>query len=197
MLKPDSGKITVFGLPPEKASHRIGYVPQYVHFDPKFPVDVMDVVLMGRLKRGSWGFYRAGDRAAASDALGTVGMRELASRPFSDLSGGQRQRVLIARALTANQELLLLDEPTSNIDRSAEREIEHLIRDLGKSRTILIVSHDLGVVSTITSRVLCVNGSVEEHHTSNLSGEMIGRLYSSEVSLVDHAGCCDEGENHG
>jgi zinc transport system ATP-binding protein len=186
LLKPDSGEIRIFGQPPEKARTRIGYVPQYAKHDPKFPVSVMDVVNMGRLDKLRTGHYRADDRQAALMALEEAGLIDLRRRAFSDLSGGQRQRVLIARALASQPELMLLDEPTANVDRAAEHRLYSLLEQLNERLTILMASHDVGFVIKFVKQCLCVNRNVILHPTATLDGGVIAELYGSEMALVQH-----------
>jgi zinc transport system ATP-binding protein len=184
--RPDSGEVRVFGGPPERARSRVGYVPQYARFDPLFPVTVLDVVRMGRVGNFAAGPYRRDDRQAAEEALETVGLAELRRRPFADLSGGQRQRVLIARALAVHPELLLLDEPTASVDRAATAKLYELLVELARRLTILLVSHDTGVVSQFVSGVLCVNRTVVKHPVSRLTGEILSELYGVDIALVRH-----------
>jgi len=132
------------------------------------------------------GPYRREDREAAEEALATVGLAELRRRPFSALSGGQRQRVLIARALATHPELLLLDEPTASVDRAATAKLYDLLVELARRLTILLVSHDTGVVSRFVSGVLCVNRTVSKHPVSLLTGEMLSELYGVDIALVRH-----------
>ena len=175
LLKPDSGRISVFGAPPEEARQIIGYVPQAVVFDPAFPISVEEVVRMGRL-RGSRGRYRPGDRVAALRAMEEAGVAGLGKRPYNALSGGQRRRVLVARALAAEPKLLILDEPTSNMDSESEALLYKSLGALKGRATILIVTHDTGFVSDLTDSVLCVGdrkgrrGSVV-HHPAAPAGE--------------------------
>ena len=159
LLKPNRGTIRVFGEPPERVRTRMGYVPQHTSFDPRFPISVRDMVAMGRLTGRSTGPYRADDREAAGQALDEVGLAELADRSFADLSGGQRQRILIARALASGPELLLLDEPTANVDRAAEARLYELLGELNRRLTILMASHDVGFVTKFVKQCLCVNRS--------------------------------------
>ena len=187
LLAPTRGEIRVFGGAPERARTRIGYMPQHAQTDPRFPVSVADVVLMGRLGRAEiLGPYRRAHREAAWRALREVGLDDLRRRPFGDLSGGQRQRVLIARALAAEPELLLLDEPTSNLDAPAESELNELLRRLNERMTIVMVSHDLGFVSRFVRTVICVKQCVVVHPTSEITGEIIREIYGSDVCMVRH-----------
>jgi zinc transport system ATP-binding protein len=196
LLRPDEGRVRVFGEPPQKVRSRIGYVPQYVSLDPFFPVDVTDVVLMGRLGRGSrFGFYRKKDRSAAEAALRQVEMAELRRRPFFALSGGQRQRVLIARALVSGPELLLLDEPTANIDAVLETELFEMLNRLNERITIVLVTHELGFVSRYVKRVACVNRRVVVHPTCEITGRLIQEIYGGDVRMVRHDHRCAE-EGH-
>ncbi|MCX5850761.1 MAG: ABC transporter ATP-binding protein [Deltaproteobacteria bacterium] len=187
LLKPSRGTVRVFGQPPAKTRSRIGYMPQHASLDPFFPVSVLDVVLMGRLGNGhKLGLFRRNDREAAMEALREVEMYPFRQRSFSTLSGGQRQRVLIARALTSRPELLLLDEPTSNIDIAVETELYELLKRLNERITILLVTHDLGFVSKYVKSVACVNRKVVVHPTSEISGEMIYEMYGSQVHMIRH-----------
>ena len=186
MVRPDAGSVQVFGGAPERARGRMGYVPQFSRFDPLFPVTVMDVVQMGRIGGFVAGPYRHDDRLAAVEALEKVGLPELRWRPFSALSGGQRQRVLIARALATHPQLLLLDEPTANVDRAATAKLYELLVELARSLNILLVSHDIGIVSKFVSNVLCVNRTVVKHPISAFTGEMLSELYGSDMALVRH-----------
>jgi zinc transport system ATP-binding protein len=186
MLKPVRGTIRVFGRAPERERSRLGYVPQFSRFDPLFPMSVSDVVQMGRLGRYWTGPYRRKDRDATREALAQVGMSALRGRTFAGLSGGERQRILIARALATEPEILLLDEPTANVDRLATDKLYELLVELNRRLTVVLVSHDLGVVSRFASNVVCVNRTVFTHPIAELTGEMIRELYGADMALVRH-----------
>ena len=189
LLSPKAGEIRVFGRAP-LARANIGYMPQHVLYDPQFPVTVMDIVLMGRLGKcglqGFFGWHDRHDRQAALEALGQVEMSGFCQAPFASLSGGLRQRALVARALCSRPELLLLDEPTSNVDTLVESHLWELLRKMNRRMTILMVTHDLGVVSSLVEKVICVNRSVVVHATREITGEVISDLYGGHVRMVRH-----------
>jgi zinc transport system ATP-binding protein len=187
LLEPTAGRIRVLGTSPEKARHRIGYMAQHATLDAAFPVQVLDIVLMGRLgpRRVAGPFDRT-DVSAARGTLERVGLAGFERRRFADLSGGQRQRVLLARALTSSPELLLLDEPASGLDQKVELDFFDLLRELNRTTTVVLVSHDLGFVQSFVRSVICVHGTVDVHPTNQLDGTTIRVLYGGEVRMVRH-----------
>ncbi|MFZ5828867.1 MAG: metal ABC transporter ATP-binding protein [Planctomycetota bacterium] len=202
LLRPRTGRVQLFGASPEKARLKIGYMPQQSRFDPQFPVNVLDVVLMGRLGQQGWpgrlGWYTRADREAAIQSLREVGMQAFAARPMSALSGGQRQRALIARAIVSEPQLLILDEPTANVDSAGESQLLQLLRELHRRMTILMVSHDVGFVSHLVQKVVCVNRTVAVHPAVELTAEAIERLYGGQVRHVHHGDVLPHGEHkHG
>ncbi|MFZ0791886.1 MAG: ABC transporter ATP-binding protein [Chromatiaceae bacterium] len=187
LLEPQVGRIRVLGLSPREARRRLGYVPQHPGFPRDFPISVEQVVLMGRLGVGPRvGWYRAADRAAASKALGEVEADDLARRRIGTLSGGQLQRVLLARALVGQPEVLILDEPTANIDQRLEGDIFDLLAVLKGRLTILVVSHDIAFISSYVDRVACLNRTLICHRTDAVSGDLIRQLYGEDVRSVAH-----------
>ncbi len=195
LLKPSHGKISVFGENPEVARLKIGYMPQHIQLDPDFPISVMEVVLMGRLRQHFWGRYSQQDRTIARDAMAEMSIDKLRDRPFSSLSGGQRQRVLIARALACQPELLLLDEPTANVDPGVQEHFYDMLHKLNQRMSILTVSHDLGFVSENVDSVICVNREIHVHPVSELTGDMVRDMYGYGVNLVQHNYRCSEGSH--
>ena len=196
LLKPDQGKISIFGKSPEKARQKIGYMPQYAHLDMDFPATVMDVVLMGRLTRTALWFSKK-DRAEALTAIDEVGMTGSIETGFNELSGGQKQRILIARALCSRPDILLLDEPTANVDHETEINLFSLLQALNSKMTILVVSHDLGFVSKYVKSVICVNRKVVIHPTTLVNGVLIKDIYHGDLKMVRHDHrCSEEGHCH-
>jgi zinc transport system ATP-binding protein len=185
-VQPTRGQVRLFGKSPEAGRQRIGYMPQRVDLDPLFPVTVNDVVLMGRLGLHNIGPYSRKDRDAARAALDEMDMLDFCDAPLSDLSGGQRQRVLIARALACDPEILLLDEPTSSVDAKVEARLHDTLLQLRERMTIILVSHDLGFVSSIVERVICVNRSVKIHCTTHITHDVIEEMYGAPQHAVRH-----------
>src|SRR3990170_1114200 len=181
LLRPHNGSISVMGTSPHEARSRIGYVPQYPTFSRRdFPISVMDTVLLGRLGFTShFGGYSKNDREIATETIQAVEIADTANRPVGTLSGGQLQRVLIARALACKPEILILDEPTANIDMRVEEDIFGLLRHYNENMTIIVVSHDIGFISGYVDRVACLNQTLICHTTDEISGKTIEELYGA------------------
>lgn len=188
LLQPDAGEITVFGKSPEKGRSRIGYVPQHPAFSRDFPINVRDAVLLGRLGETRWyGGYTQEDKDIAIDALKAVEIDNIRNQTIDSLSGGQLQRALIARALASRPDILILDEPTANIDIRAEEDIFGLLKQYNDHMTIIVVSHDIGFISGYVDRVACLNQTMLCHTTSEISGKTIEELYGAPVRMIQHA----------
>jgi zinc transport system ATP-binding protein len=182
-LTPRTGSIEVLGGPPTKTRRRVGYVPQHASIDSSVPASVEDVVLLGRLTRSSWGpRYPQRDRDLALAALEETHTADLAGRAWRTLSGGQRQRVLIARALASRADLLILDEPTTGIDIHREKELLRLLERLNDRLPILMVSHDIALVSHHMDRALWVDRTVREIDIRNLDSDSLEHFFHGEHS---------------
>ncbi|GAK59848.1 ABC transporter [Candidatus Vecturithrix granuli] len=187
LVKPTRGSVEVLGKTPEQARQEIGYVPQQVTLDKHFPISVWDVTLMGRLGRiPLLKKYTAEDHDLAADALQKVKLYDLKDRHISKLSGGQQQRVLIARALVTNPKLLLLDEPTASVDTEIKRDIYELLVELNTQMTIVMVSHDIGVVSSYTKTIACLNHTLVYHEEKHITPEMLATTYQCPIDLIAH-----------
>jgi len=193
LLTPDKGTIRINGKPPREASSCIGYVPQDIHLNQSFPITVMDVVLMGKLDpKRRLSRRSAANRSDALAALERMNMTAYADKKIGTLSGGQRQRVFIARALVTDPKLLLLDEPTSSIDTKGQADFYQFLKEFNKDITILVVSHDLLVISRYVKSVACVNKKLHYHDQSEITGDMLETMYPCTaeeicpVELVAH-----------
>jgi len=164
--QPAAGRITLFGDAQSAANrqtvwrNRLGYVPQQPPADYSFPISVRDVVRMGLLRPAHG--YNAKAKAAVDEAMDQTGIGELAAKSWRALSGGQRRRALVARALAARPELLILDEPTANMDTESEARLFETLGKLKGGATILIVTHDMDFVSALTGRVLCLGDNAHQ-----------------------------------
>jgi len=187
LIKPYRGRVRVFGVDPESARKRTGYLPQKSPFDPEFPVTVQEVVLMGRFsKRGLFKRYSSEDREAALLALEEVDMEDHAETEIGSLSGGQQQRVFVARALVSEPELLLLDEPASGIDSTQQKEFYELLRKLNERVTIVMVSHDISAVFSCVNKIACVNQRLYYHDSKELAAGDIEEAYKCPVDMIAH-----------
>jgi zinc transport system ATP-binding protein len=193
---PEAGRIEIFGENPVEARTSVGYVPQNASYDPAFPISVREVVRMGRIvgsarSKGINPTKPTRGEAAVSRALELADVADLENRPYSALSGGQRKRVLVARALASEPRLLVLDEPTANMDVESEKRLYQVLGKLKKTATILIATHDTGFVSALTDTVLCVGEREgKKHnvvrHAAAPADHVPEALYGGEVVRVLH-----------
>lgn len=199
LLTPRAGVITIAG----EGSNRLGYVPQYEDVNWDFPVTVHDVVMMGCARQIGWlRWPRAEHRARVALALERVGLAHVAARQVGELSGGQRRRVFIARALAQQADILILDEPFSGVDASAQAELMDVLDALNRDGlTILLSTHDLDLAFHRFDRVMALQrhliafGAPQEIYTP----EMLARLYGRQILVwqngqpvsvfVDEHGC--------
>jgi zinc transport system ATP-binding protein len=173
LLPLERGAIYLFGKPWEAypaPGPSIGYTPQHHLHLPQFPVSVRQVVQMGRY--GKVGLCRPltqADKTAVDAYLAMVGMEAFAKRPIDELSGGQQQRVFIARALAADPQLLILDEPTAGVDSAARSQFYELLRTLQQrlGLTVILATHDIGMVLKYCNLVGCLNETLAVHETEN------------------------------
>jgi zinc transport system ATP-binding protein len=187
LIRPDRGSVRIFGRPPRDARGLVGYVPQSPRFDPTFPMRVLDVVSMGRLRQAKpFRGYTRHDRERALRALEQVDMADMGTRQVGKLSGGQIQRVLIARALVDEPRLLLLDEPTASLDTPGDREFYEILQRLPEETAIVLVTHDLGIVHSYVKTIACLNGRLHYHHAKEITREMVEEAYGCPVDFVVH-----------
>jgi len=187
LLPITKGEVKILGRSIKQGRRYIGYVPQAVECDRSFPISVWDVVKMGRLgKRGIFQPYNAKDNEIVANALRNVDMLHLRDRTIGDLSGGQRQRVYIARALATEPQILLLDEPTASVDPQVRSNIYELLQKLNQSITILMISHDMGVISSYVKTVGCLNRRLFYHNDREIKPEMLQAAYQCPIDLIAH-----------
>ena len=168
-----NGSIHTFGEVPKKNLSKIGYVPQNTNVNTDFPIKVIEVVLMGHIgtKQPLFGYAKE-ETMCAMGALSQVGMEKFAHVKIGELSGGQRQRVMIARALCAHPQILILDEPTSSIDIDGQKQIYELLKELNSYITIIVVSHNVSVIMKYANTVVHINKKLTYH---DMRGEQMNR----------------------
>jgi zinc transport system ATP-binding protein len=200
LLEPTRGTIRVAGLPPRDAVRRgdiIGYLPQNPAApDARFPVSVRQVARLGLVgKTGMLHAYRRDDLNFVDELLGMIGIADLAEAPLGTLSGGQLQRVLIARALAPRPKILLLDEPTTGIDRVGQQQFLESIAQL-KSRlglTVVFVSHDLRAVSAISDRIGCLNLTLHYHDVpEHIPADLVYRMFACDLEAFGLGDTCNK-----
>ncbi|NQT73416.1 MAG: ABC transporter ATP-binding protein [Chloroflexi bacterium] len=187
LIKPSRGKVRVLGVSPERSRNKIGYVPQHNLFDREFPINVWDVVLMGRYGRtGLLKRYSGEDREKARSALETVGMLDHKERQIGKLSGGEQQRAFIARALVAEPEILLLDEPTASVDTAMQTEFYEILDSLKQRMAIVLVSHDISAVSVHVDKIACLNQELFHHGSGEIESEILEATYKCPIQMITH-----------
>ncbi|MBR2169103.1 MAG: ABC transporter ATP-binding protein [Alistipes sp.] len=166
--------------------YQIGYMPQVSEFDMRFPISIREVVLSGlQTEKGFFGRYNAEDKRRADELLDKMGIAELASNPIGEVSGGQMQRALLCRAIISEPKLLILDEPTNFVDNRFEYEFYNMVRQLSDKMAIVMVSHDLGTITSVVKSILCVNRSVHRHDSNILTEEQL-RNYNCPIQVLSH-----------
>lgn len=165
---------------------KIGYMPQVSQFDMRFPISIEEVVLSGlQTEKGFFGRYRREDRRKATQLLDQMGIAHLAKRPIGEVSGGQMQRALLCRAIIAEPRLLILDEPTNFVDNRFEKEFYAMVQSLSERMAVMIISHDLGTITSVVKAIVCVNGHVHRHDSNILTEEQL-RNYDCPIQIVSH-----------
>ena len=186
---PIGGSLTIFGKAPKRGNPRIGYVPQRHTIDSDTNINCLELVRLG-LSGKKWGFnpFVHRDRDAAYAALKSVDATQLADKPLGVLSGGEFQRVFLAEALVSNPDLLLLDEPLSNLDLRRETDLLHLVNDAVRSRgvTALLIAHNINPLLPHLDKVMYVaNGKVATGRPSEvLTSESLTALYGVQVEVL-------------
>ncbi|MCD6307449.1 MAG: metal ABC transporter ATP-binding protein [Candidatus Latescibacteria bacterium] len=184
-LRPSGGSVTVFGKKAADAALRIGYVPQNTSGVEGFPVTVEDVAMMGRLGHGSR-FGRPSDRdgAVVRLSLETAGVAGLMKRRIGELSGGQRQRVYIARALATEPDMLVLDEPTANIDLDGQLRIYELLGRLNETMAVIVATHDVTGVLGFARSMAYVNGTLHVHEAPDMTPELLEKISGTPLDRL-------------
>lgn len=171
----------------QRGSHRrIGYLPQQSNFDTSFPISVLEVVMSGlQAERGLFARYTAENRKQAMSLLEMAGIAQVANSQICEVSGGQMQRALLCRAVILDPKLLILDEPTNFVDNQFENELYTLLRELNERMAIVMVSHDVGTITSVVKSIVCVNRTVHRHNSNIITAEQLEN-YHCPIQIISH-----------
>ncbi len=186
LLSPFGGKVIY--APELQKGRRIGYLPQSSEVDKKFPISVEETVFSGLMPRSQRIFMRRfsrQDQEHVYKLLKWVGLEAYGKRSIGELSGGQQQKVLLCRAIVANPELLILDEPNTYVDNKFEGELYEMLRELNERMAIVMVSHDIGTITAYVKSIACVNRSLHHHHSNRITETQLA-AYDCPIQLITH-----------
>ena len=202
LVTPNAGKIELFGASQENTEYgkiNLAYVPQQFPSDHLFPITVQDIVRMGMLSSLKK-YPKKDEKAAVIEAMEKTGIKDLCQRQYRSLSGGQKRRALVARALAANPDLLVLDEPTANMDSESEMRLYETLKFYKGKAAILIVTHDMEFVTSLTDRVLCLGDGSRKivQHRIEMSASSLHGRYGEEARILHGENipaddCCKQG----
>ena len=187
-LIPHTGSITyneqIFSQPGHKAI--IGYLPQVSDIDKSFPINVQEVIMSGlQSLKGMTGRYTKADKVKTISILESLGISDIARKQIGEISGGQLQRALLGRAIISEPKILILDEPTNFVDNKFEKQLYELLRKLNERMAIIMVSHDLGTISSYVKTIVCVNVEVHTHNSNIITAEQLHN-YKCPLQVVSH-----------
>lgn len=182
LIRPYAGEIRYHA--PKQAL--FGYLPQNNPVDKRFPISVEEVVLSGLMsEKGLLGSYTREDRKKVEAILDSYGMGNYRKALIGELSGGQMQRVYLCRAVISSPRILMLDEPSTYVDSQFEKEFYAILEELNKRMCIVMVSHDLGMISSYVKTIGCVNGTLHYHDSNRITPEQL-ELYDCPIELITH-----------
>ncbi len=185
LLLPLKGEVVNY-VAQDKVNNLFGYLPQISNVDKTFPIKVIDVVLSGLMGKRKFlkGLSKA-EKEKAINLLKLVGLENKAKESIGNLSGGQMQRVYLCRAIITDPKLLILDEPNNFVDKHFEAELYNILSELNKRMAILLVSHDIGIISSYIKTIACVNEELHYHQSNKISSEVL-QTYNCPIELIAH-----------
>jgi len=187
LMKPSSGRITFFENGYPVSSLKIGYLPQSNPIDRRFPISVYEVVSSGLVgEKPCLRDFTKTQKEQIRRMIVQIGLEAYTHRAIGALSGGQLQRVLLARAIVSHPQLLILDEPSTYVDKQFESQFYELLVGINKDTSIILVSHDVGTLLPLVKNVACVNETLHYHPGSDMSDEWLEKTYLCPVEIVGH-----------
>jgi zinc transport system ATP-binding protein len=165
---------------------KIGYLPQFSEVDKKFPISVLEVTLSGLMNRNKlFHGFSGHEKKIAITLLNEMGLGKEIHSQVGELSGGQLQRTFLARAIISSPELLILDEPSTYVDNRFEYELYDMLTEMNKKMAILLVSHDIGTISSYIKTIACVNVYLNYHDSNIISSEQL-QIYNCPIDIITH-----------
>lgn len=187
LMDPAGGNLC-FYLDGKETEHlTMGYLPQYNSIDRKFPISVEEVILSGLSSRKSLtSRFTIAHKRKVDDIITRMGLEGLAKRPIGQLSGGQLQRTLLGRAVISDPQVVILDEPSTYIDKQFEARLYELLEEINKDCAIILVSHDIGTVIQNVKSIACVNETLDYHPDTEISGEWLEKNFHCPIEVLGH-----------
>jgi len=184
LLKPMKGKI-IFREDINRRKKPIGYLPQVKHIDRNFPITVYEVVRSGSIMKNPKQVTSSQIKQKVEQLLTEMGISGIRNKAIGDLSGGQMQRVFLCRALLSDPKILILDEPDTFVDNRFEGELYEKLKELNKEMAILLVSHDVGTISSYVKTIACLNGDLH-YHPDNIITQSQLDGYNCPIKIISH-----------
>lgn len=184
LIKPWTGSVNL-GMRDSNQGLQIGYLPQYHDFDKSFPISIKELIRSGLIGKMKSGHHKKQTKMLVEEALQAVGLNDFKDRTIGQLSGGQMQRAFLGRAMVGKPDILILDEPVTYVDSSFEQEMYQLLEQINSQTAILLVSHDLGQISSMVKTIACVNGSLHYHPSNKISDQILAS-YDCPIELISH-----------
>ena len=189
LLKPTGGEI-ILHIPATKGSDiqlSLGYLPQYSTIDKKFPISVEEVILSGlSIQKSLTSRFTSEQKEKGKQIISRMGLEGLEHRSIGQLSGGQLQRALLGRAIISDPAVLILDEPSTYIDKRFEARLYELLAEINKECAIILVSHDIGTVLQQVKSIACVNETLDYHPDTGVTTEWLERNFNCPIELLGH-----------
>lgn len=189
LLKPSAGKINFYNNNQPVNNISMGYLPQYNSIDHKFPISVEEVILSGlSSKKSLIGPFTNEHHDRVRQVVARMGLEGLEQRAIGQLSGGQLQRALLGRAIASDPQVVILDEPSTYIDKQFEARLYELLSEINHECAIILVSHDIGTVLQNVKSIACVNETLDYHPDTGVTPEWLERNFHCPIELVGHGG---------
>ncbi len=177
LMKPASGEIAFFECGKSVSSLKIGYLPQINPIDKRFPISAYEVIASGLAgEKPRFRDFTSVQKERVRELMIQMGLEQFTGRAIGELSGGQLQRVLLARAIVSRPQVLILDEPNTYVDKKFESHFYELLEEINRRTAIVLVSHDIGTLTSMVKNVACINKTLHYHAGSDISGDWLNEI---------------------